>query len=108
MDLYLIRHAQSANNAQPESLRVPDPSLTGLGREQAHLLASSVASLGLTRLMTSTSARSDTRWEATVLSFWLRTTTGTLIGAIVGGRLCFDVAVRMRSAISSAADVGCR
>ncbi len=53
MELYLIRHAQSANNAQPESSRVPDPPLTELGREQASLLASFISCHGLTRLITS-------------------------------------------------------
>ena len=31
----LIRHAQSANNAQPEHLRVCDPGITELGQQQA-------------------------------------------------------------------------
>lgn len=40
MDLYLIRHAQSYNNALPdERERVCDPDLTDLGRRQAELLA---------------------------------------------------------------------
>jgi 2,3-bisphosphoglycerate-dependent phosphoglycerate mutase len=37
--LILIRHAQSANNALPESQRVPDPGLTELGHQQAEALA---------------------------------------------------------------------
>lgn len=37
--LFLIRHAQSANNAQHESRRVSDPGLTSLGRKQAGCLA---------------------------------------------------------------------
>lgn len=53
MDLFLIRHAQSANNALPESQRVPDPALTELGREQAHLLGKWLPELGITRLITS-------------------------------------------------------
>ena len=38
--LFLIRHAQSANNAKPDSERVPDPGITELGVEQSKLLAS--------------------------------------------------------------------
>lgn len=53
MDLYLIRHAQSENNANPDSQRVPDPALTEIGREQARRLADHVASLRLTKLITS-------------------------------------------------------
>ena len=53
MDLYLIRHAQSLNNAQPPELRVPDPSLTELGHEQARRIAQHGAGLGLARLITS-------------------------------------------------------
>ena len=37
--LYLVRHAQSANNANPESQRVPDPAITPLGIQQAQALA---------------------------------------------------------------------
>lgn len=37
--LLLIRHAQSENNALPESQRVPDPGLTDLGQRQARQLA---------------------------------------------------------------------
>ncbi len=39
MRLLLIRHAQSANNALPEHLRVEDPALTALGHRQAQALA---------------------------------------------------------------------
>ena len=53
MDLYLIRHAQSQNNALPEHQRVADPGLTELGHEQANRLAERVRSLQLTRLITS-------------------------------------------------------
>ena len=52
MEIYLIRHAQSLNNALPEQ-RVADPPLTELGRHQASRLAPSVTSLGLTRLICS-------------------------------------------------------
>lgn len=37
--VYLVRHAQSANNALPESQRICDPGLTGLGHQQAERLA---------------------------------------------------------------------
>ena len=53
MDLYLIRHAQSLNNAQPPELRVEDPALTDLGHEQSRRLAEHVTSLRLTKLITS-------------------------------------------------------
>lgn len=38
-ELLLIRHGQSANNALPESQRVPDPGLTDIGKKQAARLA---------------------------------------------------------------------
>jgi 2,3-bisphosphoglycerate-dependent phosphoglycerate mutase len=44
MDLFLIRHAQSTNNALPDDrLRVVDPPLTDLGLRQAALLAEHLA-----------------------------------------------------------------
>lgn len=40
MELYLIRHGQSQNNAlADQNIRVHDPALTDLGRQQADLLA---------------------------------------------------------------------
>ena len=53
MELFLIRHAQSANNARPEAERVEDPELTDLGLRQAERLAAWIPSLELTRLVTS-------------------------------------------------------
>jgi 2,3-bisphosphoglycerate-dependent phosphoglycerate mutase len=53
MQLYLIRHAQSENNALPEDKRVEDPGLTELGRQQAEHLAEWIPALRLTRLITS-------------------------------------------------------
>ena len=53
MELYLIRHAQSLNNARPVMERVEDPSLTELGQQQASHLAEWVSRLGLTRVVTS-------------------------------------------------------
>ncbi|MCA9192469.1 MAG: histidine phosphatase family protein [Planctomycetales bacterium] len=37
--ILLMRHAQSANNAQDETLRIPDPGLTELGLRQAQAAA---------------------------------------------------------------------
>jgi 2,3-bisphosphoglycerate-dependent phosphoglycerate mutase len=53
MHLYLIRHAQSQNNALPESQRVEDPGITELGHRQAKHLAERIGELGLTKLFTS-------------------------------------------------------
>jgi 2,3-bisphosphoglycerate-dependent phosphoglycerate mutase len=53
MLLYLIRHAQSQNNAKPEEQRVEDPSLTQLGVQQAAHLAEWMAAQRLTRIITS-------------------------------------------------------
>ena len=53
MQLYLIRHAQSQNNALPEEQRVEDPPITAIGHRQAEHLAEAVAKLGLTHLVTS-------------------------------------------------------
>lgn len=44
LQLYMIRHAQSTNNALPDQReRVCDPPLTELGRRQAQILAESLA-----------------------------------------------------------------
>lgn len=53
MDLFLLRHGQSANNALPEQQRVEDPGLTDLGQQQAELLADWAQSVRLTHLVTS-------------------------------------------------------
>ncbi len=53
MRLYLIRHAESQNNALPESQRVEDPGITEQGYRQAEHLATRVRELGLTKLFTS-------------------------------------------------------
>ena len=53
MELYLIRHAQSLNNAKPEAERVEDPGLTEVGHAQAGHLADWIRTLELTRLITS-------------------------------------------------------
>lgn len=53
MRLYLIRHAESQNNAKPPFERVCDPSLTAVGRMQAEHLAQWMKSLHLDTLITS-------------------------------------------------------
>lgn len=53
MQLYLIRHAQSQNNALPEGQRVEDPPITEIGHEQARRLAGVLPELELTSLVTS-------------------------------------------------------
>lgn len=53
MELFLIRHAQSANNAGTTEQRVADPGLTSLGIEQAERVAAISANWNLTRLITS-------------------------------------------------------
>ncbi len=50
---YFIRHAQSQNNARPESERVADPGLTELGHDQARRLGEWSRDLGLTKLISS-------------------------------------------------------
>ena len=40
MQLFLVRHGESANNARDETLRVHDPGLTDVGHRQSALLAS--------------------------------------------------------------------
>ena len=46
VQLYLIRHGQSENNARPEHLRVEDAELTDLGHQQAEQLAPWIATVG--------------------------------------------------------------
>lgn len=53
VDLYLVRHAQSANNAKPEHERVEDPGLTEIGYRQADHLARAITQLELDRVITS-------------------------------------------------------
>ena len=53
MKLYIIRHAQSENNARPDHERVEDPGLTEVGIQQANRLAEWSKSLQLTRLFCS-------------------------------------------------------
>lgn len=69
LSLFLIRHAQSANNAQDEHLRVPDPPITRLGCLQAQRLAKALKPLRLTHLFASPFLRSieTTRDSASLL-----------------------------------------
>ena len=53
MELFLIRHGQSANNANPISQRVDDPTLTTTGHEQARCVGRWCQGLDLGRLLTS-------------------------------------------------------
>jgi 2,3-bisphosphoglycerate-dependent phosphoglycerate mutase len=53
MQLYLIRHAESENNARPVYLRVEDPSITTIGRMQAQHLAQWTKTLKIDVLITS-------------------------------------------------------
>jgi 2,3-bisphosphoglycerate-dependent phosphoglycerate mutase len=53
MKLYLIRHAESENNARPAYERTEDPGLTPLGRLQANNLAKWLAHLPFDELVTS-------------------------------------------------------
>ena len=56
--LYLIRHAQSENNAKPEHQRIPDPGITDIGIEQSKLLARAVRELAPKHLYCSPFLRS--------------------------------------------------
>ncbi len=53
MELFLIRHAQSENNALPEEQRVEDPGITELGVQQAERLGAWIPRLELTKVITS-------------------------------------------------------
>ncbi len=56
--IFLIRHAQSANNALPEPQRVPDPDITGLGHEQSKATALWLTHLQADRMYCSAFLRS--------------------------------------------------
>lgn len=53
MELYLVRHAESENNALPTYQRVPDPDLTAVGRLQAQHLSHWLTSLKWDHFITS-------------------------------------------------------
>jgi 2,3-bisphosphoglycerate-dependent phosphoglycerate mutase len=58
LSVFLVRHAQSANNAQEDHLRIPDPPITTLGAIQSQRLATAMQPLGLTHLWSSPFLRS--------------------------------------------------
>ncbi|TWT76567.1 phosphoglycerate mutase [Planctomycetes bacterium CA13] len=58
MQLYLIRHAESANNAKPIFERIEDPPITARGRLQSQHLADWTKSLKIDALITSPFLRS--------------------------------------------------
>ena len=51
--LYIIRHAQSGNNALPEDQRVEDPAITELGQQQVASLADRFRGVTITHALTS-------------------------------------------------------
>ena len=53
MELYLVRHAESENNARPTYQRVEDPAITPVGRMQAEYLADWLKTLNTDALVTS-------------------------------------------------------
>ncbi len=53
MQLYLIRHAESENNARPGYQRVEDPAITAIGRLQAEFLGGWTKTLKIDALITS-------------------------------------------------------
>ncbi len=58
MQLYLIRHAESENNARPPRHRVEDPPITAVGRLQAQHLSNWVGTLKVDTLICSPVKRS--------------------------------------------------
>ena len=53
MQLYLIRHAESENNAKPAYARVEDPPITALGKIQSEYLANWLKTFAIDALITS-------------------------------------------------------
>lgn len=53
MELYIIRHAESENNARPVEERTDDPGLTPLGHQQAEKLVSRLHHIQPTRILVS-------------------------------------------------------
>ncbi len=58
LELFLIRHGQSSNNAGPDQQRVPDPALTPLGEQQAAALTNWGQAIALDHLYCSPFLRS--------------------------------------------------
>ncbi len=90
MQLFLIRHAQSQNNALPQAQRVEDPALTRIGHEQSRRLASQMAELQLTRIITSPFLRAmqtaEHLHEATGIAPEVRTALHEKGGCVAGAR----------------------
>ncbi len=53
MELYIIRHAESENNARPQDERTDDPTLSALGYRQAEYLVNRVRHMRPTRIFVS-------------------------------------------------------
>jgi len=53
LELFLVRHAESENNASPPWQRVADPNITSLGRLQAEALGDWITGVGVDVLVTS-------------------------------------------------------
>ncbi len=88
MELYLIRHAQSQNNAKPQEQRVEDPGITDVGHQQAENLAKWIPRLNLTKLITSPFLRTlqttEYLWKATDLRPEVRTDLHEVGGCVSG------------------------
>ena len=85
--VYLVRHAQSANNAQADEFRVCDPGITEIGRKQAAAAAEFFRDLEFQTLVTSGFRR------ALQTAAFLSTVTGTCPEVVVGMHEhggCFD------------------
>jgi 2,3-bisphosphoglycerate-dependent phosphoglycerate mutase len=77
MDLYLIRHAQSANNALTDiRLRTMDPLLTELGVRQAELVAGHLARIIPTGHSLPTRLYCSPMWRALHTASFIARTTG--------------------------------
>ncbi|MEQ8674474.1 MAG: histidine phosphatase family protein [Aggregatilineales bacterium] len=63
MEVYLIRHAQSYNNAVGEENRVEDPPLTEVGQQQAQLLANYFETQSNIDAIVTHNTESETRHE---------------------------------------------
>jgi 2,3-bisphosphoglycerate-dependent phosphoglycerate mutase len=75
--IYLVRHAQSGNNAQPVEQRTDDPSITCLGHQQAEKVAERLAVLSLGSLVCSAFRR------ALQTAYWISRSTRLVPEVIV-------------------------
>ena len=93
MRLYLIRHAESANNAiysgtGGEAGRVPDPDITDRGKRQAEHLASLLANDAAEKVQLPRSGRSGFQFTHLYCSLMTRTImTGTPVAQKLGLQL---------------------